>query len=290
MMAQRVEAMKTNLPKYLISWLGEAICYWIFVIMCIDSKWGFNWWLGDRPWRFGIICIIYILKNVGFLVLVPIFYKKMKGLIDIKFPLVDLVYFGLQVIFWLVCTIYAFDREVTSEKIRDADWAKRYQKWTDEIYILPVVKVCIDFVLALVGVFLYPLSHCAQASGGIIFMDLQYLFISLFITGKVRWENYFTVFVWIYMGSIILMLASLCIICFVVMSIFKTKLNLTQYLLFTCISVMGILFFVWATLIGSKEYAKDNIYILLVCTILFTIYHGYQTFAVWKGIDLVPQS
>lgn len=297
-MAKRMELMRQNLPKYIVSWVGEAIAYWIFVIIAIDSPFGFNWWLGNKAHNFGIICIIYLLKNVGLLILVPIQHKRLKAFFaDARFPWIDIAYFCTHIVFWLVSIIYAFDRESTQDKRRNIDWIKRYQKWNDEIYILPVVKLCVDFVYAVVATLMQPMSHTALSGGAIIWMDLQYLFIYLFISGKNRWANYFIVFVWIYMGSIIATLAALCIICFLVLAIFKRQpgMNATQYVIFVSLAVMIILFFVFANIIGAasdnqfRDYKKDNIYILLVCVILYTLFNGFQTFALWKGVQLMPQ-
>lgn len=290
-MAKRMELMRYNMPKYMVSWVCEAVAFWIFVIICIDSVWGFNWWLADKPHRFGIINIVYLVKNVALIVLIPVMHKRISNYIsEIKFPWIDLVYFVLQIVFWLVSTIYAFDREITTEHVRDANWLKRYNDWTANIYILPVVKLCIDFVLVILATFMMPMSHTALSGSGIVWMDLQYLFVYLFITGKVQWDNYFIVFVWIYMGSILATLAALCILCFLVMAIVKRQpLNLIQYLMFISIAFMIILFFVWENIIGSKDYTKNNIYLLLVSIILYTIYNGLQSFALFKGLQIVPQ-
>lgn len=291
-MAKRVDFLKQNLVKYIISWVGEAVAYWIFVIIMLDSAWGFNWWMAEPKGRFGIICIVYAVKNFGILVLTPIMWKRQNSILggEVKFPWVDILYFITQLVFWIVSAIYAWDRYATAEKIKDADWVKRQQKWIDEAYILPVVKLCVDFVYSILASILHPLSHTALSGGGIIWMDLQYLFVYLFITGKVVWDNYFIVFVWIYMNSIVATMFSLCILCFVCVSMFKSQgLNVVQYVMYIAIAVMIILFFIWATIIGSKDYTNSNNYIALVVVILFTLFNGIQTFALWRGIDIVPQ-
>lgn len=285
-----MQLLAGNLPKYIVSWVGEAVAYWIFVIICIDSAYGFNWWLADKPHRFGGICIVYAVKALLLLILVPIQHKRLQGVFgDAKFPWIDIAYFVTHLIFWVVCVIYAFDREITTDHVKNADWVKRYQKWNDEIYILPVVKLCVDFVYAILAAVVFPMSHTAMSGGAIIWMDLQYLFVFLFISGKNAWENYFIVFVWIYMGSIIATLAALCIICFLVMAIFKKQdMNASQYVIYISLAIMVILFFVWENIVGSKDYKKDNIYLLLVAIILYTLFNGFQTFALWRGVQLMP--
>lgn len=298
-MAQRMQIMQQNLPKYIISWVGEAISYWIFVIICIDSPTGFNWWLADKPYRFGIICIIYALKTLGLLILVPIQHRRLKEFIPggAKFPWIDIAYFVTHLIFWLVSIIYAFDREITPEKKANADWAKRYQKWNDEIYILPVVKLCVDFVYAVGATLLYPGSHVSLAGGGIVWMDLQYLFVYLLISGKKVWDNYFVTFVWIYIGSILTTLVALCIICYVIMAVVKKQgLTVTQAGIYLTISIMFILFFVWENIVGAesadnfRNWKKDNIYLLLVVIIIYTLFQVLQTFALWKGMQMMPET
>ena len=287
----RVDIMRQNLAKYVVSWLGEAIAYWIFTIICIDSVFGFNWWVIDARGRFGIICIVYAVKNLCLLILVPILHKRNKsgGFSEARFPAVDIFYFLTQIIFWVVSTIYAWDRHITPEKKNDPDWVARYQRWTNEAYILPVVKLCVDFLYGITAGIFYPTSHTALSGGGIIWMDLQYLFVYLFITGKVMWDNYFIVFVWIYMGSVVATLFALCILCFVAVSVCKQQgLNVVQYVMYMSIAVMIIIFFVWETIVGSKNYEKDNIYLLLVSVILYTLYNGIQTFALCTNVEIVP--
>ena len=285
-----MQLLAGNLPKYIVTWVGEAVAYWIFIIICIDSQLGFNWWLADKPHRFGGVCIVYAVKALLLLILVPIQHKRLQGLFgEAKFPWIDIAYFVTHLIFWVVSVIYAFDREITAEHVSNADWVKRYKKWNDEIYILPVVKLCVDFVYAILAALVFPLSHTAMSGGAIIWMDLQYLFVYLFISGKNAWENYFIVFVWIYMGSIIATLAAVCLIGFVVLALVKKQeITLSQIITYLCLSIMIILFFVWENIVGSKDYKKDNIYILLVAIIIYTLFNAFQTFALWRGIQMMP--
>lgn len=290
---KKIEHITGNLPKQLIQCLGEAVAYWIFVIICIDSPQGFNWWLADRPHRFGIICIVYAIKALAMLILTVVQNRKLReSSPNSRFPWTDVGYFLNHMIFWIVSTIYAFDRELTTEHLRDPEWIKRYQKWNDEIFILPVVKLCVDHVFTVVGACSFPGSYTGHSMGGIIWMDLQYLFVYLFISGKNSWENYFIVFVWIYILSILATLGALCAYCAILGSLRiqfqggKDHFNLIQYILCICITLMIFLFFVWENIVGSKDYKKENIYILLVALIFYTIYNSIQTFAMWKGINL----
>ena len=162
-----------------------------------------------------------------------------------RFPVVDIITYLMLIIFWIVSAIYAYDRRLTPEKFTDPDWIKRYQDWTNNIYILPVVKLCLDFVLVIIARLRYPISVTGLGGGAFIWMDLQYLFVYLFITGKVNWENYFIVFVWIFMASIIALIGALCILCGVIAMIVKGgEKIIAQVSMMAVLAVMIILFFV----------------------------------------------
>lgn len=289
-------SQKNNVPRYALGWICEAVAYWIFVIVMLDSIYGFNWWLVDRPYRFGWICIVYAIKNFLFLILLPFMHKRAKEYYILeehkRFPVVDIITYLMLIVFWIVSAIYAYDRRPTVEKFTDPDWIKRYQEWTKNIYILPVVKLCLDFVLVIIARLRYPISVTGLAGGAFIWMDLQYLFVYLFITGKVNWENYFTVFVWIFMASIIALIGALCILCGVIAMIVKGgEKIIAQVSMMAVLAVMIILFFVWECIIGdAKNKNKDVNYMLLVCVILYTIFHASQTFIFWRGVTYFPDA
>lgn len=290
-MNKMLASQRNNLPKYVLNWVAEATAYWIFVIIMLDSAFGFNWWLIDRPYRFGWICIVYAIKNFFILVQLPFMHKKVREFYikeeHKRFPVVDVVTYLLLLIFWIVSAIYAYDRRITSEHVMDPEWRDRYQQWTDNIYILPVVKLCVDFVLCIVATIVYPTSQTSLSGGGLIWMDLQYLFVYLFITGKVSWDNYFTVFVWIFIASIVALIGALCILCGVIAMIVKGgEKALAQVAMMSIMAVMIIIFFVWECIIGDgKNTNKDVNYMLLVCVILYTIFHASQTFIFWRGVN-----
>lgn len=297
-------AQRDDLPKYVTGWVCEAVAYWLFVIIILDSTAGFSWWLLDRPHRFGWICIVYAIKNFIMLCLVPVSHHIMKkrlgglaGLADSKltrFPATDIILYLMETVFWIVSAIYAFDREITPVKVTNADWVNRYKQWTDNIYVLPVVKLCIDFVLALVSGFAFPVSDTAKAGFGKVLMDCQYLFVYLFITGKVtNWNNYFIVFVWIFMGSIIALMGAACILCGVFAIIFQMgKQGIALAFNLGLISVMIILFFAWECIIGDKGRAadRDMNYLLLVSIILYTLFNFIQTIVFIFKIPYLPEA
>jgi hypothetical protein len=304
---QRYLNIKTSVAKYIVSWVGEVVAYWIFVGLAIRSVYGFNWWVVDTEGKFGIICIVYAVKNFLLLVLTPFQHRRNKQYSDhvgtlnaepaqttgnprVKFPYFDILYYITQTAFWVISAVYAFDRRITAEKMADAEWRIRYQRWTDYAFIIPVVKLGLDVIYCALAAFLTPISHCSLSGGPIIWMDFQYLFVYLWITGKVNWGNYYIVFVWIYMASILAVAGALCLVGGLITYMVKRRGNIFQYFLMALLPAMVIIFFVWENLVGSKRYEHSYIYLLLAAVALYTVINIVNTAAIIRGIELIPET
>ena len=150
-----------------------------------------------------------------------------------------------------------------------------------------MVKLCLDFVDVILASIFQQTSHTAHSSVSIIWMDLQYLFIYLYITGKVSWNNYFMVFVWIFIASIIAVLGALCVLFGLVFALFSQgKKMVVQSVLMFLLSSMAIIFLVWECIIGANnDYDKNVNYMLLTCVILYTLTNAGQTILFWRGLN-----
>lgn len=291
--ASYTDQMAKALPAYIVSWMGEATAYWIFVIYMIQSPIGFLWWLTAFTYNFGAICVTYSVKNLLLLILVPVLYKKNTNYeVEKKLNWIDIIYYTMQIVFWVVSAIFAYDREPTDAKRLDANWLVRYARWTKYIYLLPVVKILVDVVLIVVAYVTKQIaSKTATAAGAIVWMDFQYLFVYLYISQKTTaFKNFFSLFVWIYMASILAVLGAICILAGVVMSLVAGQKMALQAALMITAALMYILFFVWENIIGAKDGMPKNQdvkYILLVAVILYTLFNSGMTFIFWKGMTIV---
>ena len=275
-------------------WICELTAYWIFTInvLMYNSKYfqapdGTNvqgWYnvykFGFIPLDFGGIDIVYLIKNVGLMFITGYHISRdrfrgrtsMSGVITPDGFWIDLVTYFVAAVFWLVSTIYFYDRNSTNKSTTD---------WSN-IFVLPVVKLIVDVLLVAGAAVVFRKSYTCAHGIDIIWMDLQYLFIYLQLSGKVVWDNPFIMYVWIFMATIVLMIALLVSLIGLIILTTLDKNNRGMLLfdiLVFCLLAQVVLFFTWSCIVGSNTSYLGNVhYLLLASCILCTISMLGQSF------------
>ena len=263
MVSSPVDAIKV---KFFTFWVPDVVVAFIFVGYCLDSSQGFRWWMDPTTYGFAIINIILAIKSLALLILRIVQYKIAPAETDqeytqkIKFPITDIIFHLNNLAFWLVSAIFAFSTVVTPERLVDPDWRKSTGNLRDTIYILPVIKLIIDFINTIVALIFQPFSEARIMGSSQIWYDLQYLFIYLYLSSKApSFTNFFIIFVWIYMLAILGAAFGCCLLCMGIISMVSGQKQILQGLMFVFLSLAGILFFVWATIVGDgKAYTKGR--------------------------------
>ena len=136
--------------------------------------------------------------------------------------------------------------------------------------MLPVVKAAVDVLNFVVGLFKNRTSEAVARMASIVFMDLQYLFVYLFITGVTQaFHNFFIVFVWVYMALIVHALFGLTFLC---LSCAARKL--CMFIAVMSLDVSLLLLFVWATIVGAKDGGGAGLHYMLVpVLVLYVAFH-----------------
>lgn len=271
---------KQNISRYIVTWVMNFTAYFVFTTFCLNSDLGFLWWLDKTKVGFAAINIIFALKEAILLILTWIeskYSSEIKGFT--KLLCNDIIMHGNNLVFWSVSVVYVFVTQVTAERLKDQDWIDSIASLNKFIFLVPVFKLIIDvlnFFSNLFFVMYRPNIQESMTKGmSILFLDLQYLFVYLFISGKVTSDfyNLFIVFVWIYMALIVHCILGL----FLIFNSIRKGLELTDFGVFLVMFSMGlsfILLFVWATLVGvSNGNPPDSSYLLVVCLICYLCFH-----------------
>ena len=289
------------MEKFIFAWVCEVVAYWIFTINVLqyNSKYfqapdGTNvqgWYnvykFGFIPLDFGGIDVVYLIKNTVLIFMTIYYVRKQKA------HWIDVLTYILATVFWLVSVIYFYDRKAPPTDVSAMQaWMDRYTSWNNNIYILPMIRAILDFILMIAGIAFAPQSYTAKNGLGLVWMDIQYLFIYLQLSGKVVWDNPFIMYVWIFMATILVTATCLCLLCSTLCANLGLKMAAAndpdaahqqgyQILgkaihVVTLVAFLGlaqtVLFLAWCCVVGSnKEYLGSIHILLLVACIIVTL-------------------
>ena len=257
-------------------WALNALAYLIFALFCLLSNQGFNWWRDPQSIGFAYIHAIFAVQSLTQLIFVLVnelrkrkIPLKKRSYLDADSNWVDLVYYANSMLFWIICGLYVL---CTALKPGSQETTKFMLKssWNSLLITACIFRFVID-LLSMVSTKYSRVSESEIMYYGIgqVVKDMQYIFISLFVTGTVSfWNSYLLVFIWIILASVLYFLLDLWLVALAHMNKPRSAVEqIKRASMLTGILGCTLLMIVEAVIVIGKDHGSNTATSLLLLAV-----------------------